>query len=336
MLQHPPHSVSRRTAARYLLGGAIAPSLCALVHAQAAWPTARSISIIVPFGAGGSLDATTRLIGQRLAEKLGQSVVIDNATGAGGVVGIGKAIAAAADGYNLLMAGDSPFVSPVVAGQSPYRFDMLKDLVPVVLVNTAPMVLVAHPSVPANNLAELLAYAKKNPGRLNYASSGIGTIPHLAMEMVKTKAGVHMVHIPYRGGAQIADDVAGKQVDLAMMISASALPHVQSKVVKAIAVTGDARLASLPDVPTVAEASGFGGFNVVSWAGLYAPAKTPEAVVQRLAQEVSDVLKLEAVRGKLLEQAVVPRGGTPAVFAAFITQDRAQFTRVLQTVSLQP
>ncbi len=305
-------------------------------QAQAAWPTAKPVSIIVPFSAGGSLDATTRLIAQNLAVRLGQSVVVDNATGAGGVVGISKAIAASADGYNLIMAGDSPFLSPVVSGQSPYRFDMLKELIPVVLVNTAPMVLVAHPSVPANNLPELLAYAKKNPGRLNYASSGIGTIPHLATEMIKAKAGVHMVHIPYRGAAQIANDVAGRQVDLALMISASALPHIQSKVVKALAVTGDARLPSLPDVPTVAEATGFKGFNVVSWAGLYAPAKTPAPVVARLAQEITEVLKTDAVRSKLQEQAIVPRGGTPDAFVSFIEKDRAQFTQVLKSVSLNP
>ena len=305
-------------------------------QAQAAWPTAKPVSIIVPFSAGGSLDATTRLVAQTLAVRLGQSVVVDNATGAGGVVGISKAIAAAPDGYSLIMAGDSPFVSPVVAGSSPYRFDMLKELVPVVLVNTAPMILVAHPSVPANNLTELVAYAKKNPGKLNYASSGIGTIPHLATEMIKARAGVHMVHIPYRGAAQIANDVAGRQVDLALMISASALPHIQSKAIKALAVTGDARLASLPDVPTVAEASGFKGFNVVSWAGLYAPAKTPPAVVQRLAQEVTEVLKTDAVRNKLLDQAIVARGGTSEAFIGFIQQDRAQFTQVLKTVSLNP
>ncbi len=311
---------------------AVAPTALA----QAAWPTAKPVSIIVPFSAGGSLDTTTRLVAQSLSVRLGQSVVVDNATGAGGVVGISKAIAAAPDGYSLIMAGDSPFASPVVAGKSPYRFDVLNELVPVVLVNTAPMILVAHPSVPANNLTELLAYAKKNPGKLNYASSGIGTIPHLATEMIKARAGVHMVHIPYRGAAQIANDVAGKQVDLALMISASALPHIQSKVIKALAVTGDARLASLPDVPTVAEATGFKGFNVVSWAGLYAPAKTPPAVVQRLAQEVTEVLKTDAVRNKLLDQAIVPRGGTPDAFTGFIQQDRAQFTEVLKTVSLNP
>ena len=311
-------------------------AMAVAAHAQAAWPSAKPVSIIVPFSAGGSLDATTRLVAQRLAERLGQSVVVDNATGAGGVVGMSKAIAAAPDGYSLLMAGDSPFVSPVVAGSSPYRFDVLKELVPVVLVNTAPMILVAHPSVPANNLTELLAYAKKNPGKLNYASSGIGTIPHLATEMIKAKAGVHMVHIPYRGAALIANDVAGRQVDLALMISASALPLIQSKAIKALGVTGDTRLASLPDVPTVAETIGFKGFNVVSWAGLYAPAKTPPAVVQRLAQEISELLKTEAVRNKLMEQAIVPRGGTPSEFIRFIDQDRAQFTQVLKTVSLNP
>ncbi len=314
----------------------ITVSVADVSFAQAAWPAAKPISIIVPFSAGGSLDATTRLVAQRLAERLGQSVVVDNATGAGGVVGMGKAIAAMPDGYNLLMAGDSPFVSPVVAGSSPYRFDVVNELVPVVLVNTAPMILVAHPSVPANNLTELLAYAKKNPGKLNYASSGIGTIPHLATEMIKAKAGVHMVHIPYRGAALIANDVAGRQVDLALMISASALPLIQSKAIKALAVTGDARLAALPDVPTVAEANGFKGFNVVSWAGLYAPAKTPPAVVQRLAQEVTEVLKTDAVRNKLMEQAILPRGGTPGAFVSFIAQDRAQFTQVLKTVSLNP
>lgn len=218
-------------------------AMAAAAHAQAAWPSAKPVSIIVPFSAGGSLDATTRLVAQRLAERLGQSVVVDNATSAGGVVGMSKAIAAAPDGYSLLMAGDSPFVSPVVAG---------------------------------------------------------------------------------------------RQVDLALMISASALPLTHSKAIKALAVTGDTRLASLPDVPTVAETIGFKGFNVVSWAGLYAPAKTPPAVVQRLAQEISEVLNTEAVRNKLMEQAIVPRGGTPSEFIRFIEQDRAQFTQVLKTVSLNP
>ncbi|MEY2954059.1 MAG: hypothetical protein RLZZ401_2146 [Pseudomonadota bacterium] len=304
-------------------------------QAQAAWPAGKSLTLIVPYGAGGSLDATTRLVGQRLAERLGQSVTVENVTGAGGALGFAKTLQANPDGYTLLMAGDSPFAPDTVPGTSPYKVDVLKDLIPVTLVNTAPMVLVAHPSVPAGTLGELIALARKQPGRLNYATSGIGTIPHLATEMIKQQAKVHMVHIPYRGGAQIANDVAGHQVDLAMMVAASALPQVRAKTLKALALTGDTRMASLPGVPTVAETPGFKGFNVVSWAGLYAPAKTPLAIVQRLSQELSEVLKMDAVQGKLQESAATARGGPPEAFASFIERDRTQVMRILLTTSLR-
>jgi tripartite-type tricarboxylate transporter receptor subunit TctC len=302
--------------------------------AQTAWPRNKAISIIVPFGAGGSLDGTTRVVAQQLTTRLGQTVTVDNATGAGGTVGIGKAIAAAPDGYTFLMAGDAPLV-PGGPGQSNYRFDMLKELMPVSLVNTAPMVLVAHPSVPANNFDELVAYIRRNPGRLNYASSGVGTLPHLAMEMVKRKAGMHIVHIPYRGGAQIANDVAGKQIELAMLITASALPSLRSGAFKAIAVTGSSRLAALPQVPAISESAAFKGYNVVSWAGLYAPANTPGDIVQRMSQELGEVLKMDAVRGRLAEQSIFTQGTTPAGFAQFIEQDRAQVKEILQVLSLK-
>ena len=298
------------------------------------WPKAKPITLLVPYGAGGSLDGTTRLVAQHLSVRIGQSVAVENATGAGGAIGIGKAIAASPDGYTFLMAGDAPLV-PGAPGESTYRYNMLKDLAPVVLVNTAPMVVVASPSVPAQNFTELVAYTRKNPGRLNYASSGIGTLPHLAMEMVKREAKLHVVHIPYRGGAQIANDVAAKQIELAMLISASAVPSVRANLVKALAVTGDTRLPSLPNVPTVAETTGFKGYNVVSWAGLYAPAKTPPEIVQRMAQEISEVLKLEAVKAKLLDQSILPQGGTPAAFSAFIEADRAQIGNILKTISLK-
>lgn len=302
--------------------------------AQTAWPRAKSISIIVPFGAGGSLDGTTRLVAQALASRLGQSVTVENATGAGGTVGIQKAIAAAPDGYSFLMAGDAPLV-PGGSGQSSYRFDMLRDMIPVCLVNTAPMVLVAHPSVPANNFDELVQYVRRNPGKLNYASSGVGTLPHLAMEMVKRKAGLHIVHIPYRGGAQIANDVAGKQVELAMLITASAMPSLKSGAFKALAVTGASRMAALLQVPAIGEIAAMRGYNVVSWAGLYAPANTPTDVIQRVSQELVELLKTEAVRGRLAEQSIFAQGSTPAGFAQFITQDRAQVQQILQTLSLK-
>lgn len=328
--------LDRRLFVHSMMGGALAAVTMGPVHAQAAWPNARSITIIVPFGAGGSLDATTRLVAQRLAERLGQAVVVENVTGAGGAIGFQKALQAAPDGYTLLMAGDSPFTPGQEAGATPYKYDVLKELVPVALVNTAPMVLVAHPSVPAQDLNELIALARREPGRLNYATSGIGTIPHLATEMIKRQAQVHMVHIPYRGASQIANDVAGHQVDLAMLVSASAAPHVQSKAVKALAVTGEGRLAGLRDVPAVAESPGFKGFNVVSWAGLYAPAKTPAPIVQHLNQVVDEVLKTEAVRGKLAESGLIARGGPSSAFVSFIEQDRAQTLRVLKTISLKP
>ncbi len=325
----------RRPLLTGLVAMALTPWAVGPAQAQPAWPTAKSITILVPFSAGGSLDTTTRLVAQRLSERLGQTVVVENATGAGGGIGFQRALQAVPDGYTFLMAGDSPLTPGQEKSASPYRFDVLNDLVPVVLVNTAPMVLVAHPSVPAQNLDELLALARRQPGRLSYATSGVGTIPHLATEMIKRQAKVHMVHIPYRGAAQIVNDVAGQQVDLAMLISASAAPQVQAKAIKALAVTGDVRLAIMPTVPTVAETPAFRGFNAVSWAGLYAPAKTPVAIVQQLNRAVDEVLKLDAVRNKLADTGVVVRGGPPAAFVSFITQDRARTVEMLKDTSLK-
>jgi tripartite-type tricarboxylate transporter receptor subunit TctC len=308
-------------------------SLSASVANAQAWPS-KPITIIVPYSAGGSLDTTTRLVAQRLAERLGQSVLVDNATGAGGSVGIMKAMAASPDGYTLLMAGDAPLNTAAKPGATPYKHDMLKDLTPIALVNTAPMVLIAHPSVKANNLQELIALAKQKPGAMNYASSGVGTILHLATEMIKQQAKIHVVHIPYRGGTQIANDVVGNQIELAMLINASAAPYIKAKTVKPLAVTSDKRLAQLPDVPSVAELPGFQGFNVVSWAGLYAPANLPAAVLARLNQELNAVLTMEPVRTRLGDLGAVPGGGSSAAFVSFIEQDRARYSQILKTTPL--
>lgn len=305
----------------------------------AAWPKARHVSLVVPYSAGGSLDATARLVAQKLGERWGQSVTVENVTGAGGAIGMQKVIQAAPDGYTFLIAGDAPFNPGQENSDNPYKFDVRKELTPVVMVNTAPMLIVAHPSVPANNLAELLALAQRTPGRLNYATSGLGTIPHLAMEAIKAQAGVHIVHIPYRGAAQIVNDVAGKQVELSMLISASAMAHVQAHTVKALAVTGERRLAGLPQVPTVAETPGQPGlkdFRVESWSGIYAPARTPEHIVAQMNAEVNEVLRSPAVRAKLAEAYVEARGGTPAEFSAYIGRDRAQTQAMLRHVNMNP
>jgi len=211
----------------------------------------------VPFTAGGSVDVTARMVADKLSEKLRQSVVVDNVGGAGGTVGVGKAVQAAPDGYTLVMGVDSAIAIAPYANPKAVRYNVARDLVPVGLVNTAPMVVVARPDFPASNLAETIALAKKEPGRLSYATSGVGTVLHLGMELIKQRGQFHAVHVPYRGGAQIATDVMGGQVDLAMLVSVSAAPHVQAGKLKGIAVTGPARLAILPKVPTVAETPGF-------------------------------------------------------------------------------
>jgi tripartite-type tricarboxylate transporter receptor subunit TctC len=304
-----------------------------VARAQGAWPS-RPVTTVVPYAAGGSLDATTRLLAQHLAGRLGQQVLVENVTGAGGLLGMTKVMQAAPDGHTFLVAGDAPLNNAPGADGSYYKHDVLRELQPVSLVNTAPMVLVAHPSIEANTLGELVALARRQPGKLSYATSGVGTLPHLATEMLKQAARIHLVHIPYRGGAQIANDVAGKQVELAMLIAASAAPSIEGKTLKALAVTSAKRSALMLNVPAAAETRGFEGFDVASWAGVYAPVRTPAAVVDGMNRAIDEVLKLDVVRERLAQAGAVPGGGTPSAFAAFITADRAKVNRVLKDVKL--
>lgn len=332
--------MTRRPLLRLLAALGCAAGLSTLpARAQApagpAWPAARPITIIVPFAAGGSVDATARLVGQKLAERLKQTVVIENVAGAGGVIGVGRAVQAAPDGYTLVMGADSPVAIARLVNPAAVKYDAAKDLAPVALVNTAPMVLVARPGLPASSLADVLKLARSQPGRLTYATSGVGTVLHLAMELIEEQAQVHMVHIPYRGGAQIVTDLVGNQVDLAMLISISASTQVQAGKIKGIAVTDDKRLASLPTVPALAEAPGFKGFDMVSWTGLFAPARTPAAIVERLNREVVEVLKSDEVRAKLLEQGAVAAGGDAASFAAFMQREQARYARIVQSAGIR-
>lgn len=326
-------SRARRNVLRTIAVGGAAGPVARLSSAQTAWPN-KPIQIVVPFGAGGSLDLTTRLVAQRLSERLGVAVNVENVTGAGGSVGIQKTIRSTADGYTLLMAGDAPLNPTPTPGGSFYRHDMRTELTPISLINTAPMVLIAHPSVKANNFDEFLVLLRANPGRLNYATSGIGTILHLTMEMIKQQAKVFITHIPYRGGAQIVNDVIGNQIETALLINATVLPAIKTGSIKALAVTSQARLPWLPQVPAIAESKGFAGFSVSAWAGLYAPAKTPESIVSRINTEVEAILKTEAVKTRLSEFGAVVQGGTPEVFSRFIEQDRARFASVLKSIPL--
>lgn len=305
------------------------------VQAQAAWPAAKPITIIVPFSAGGSVDAAARLVAQKLSERLKQSVVVENVAGAGGTIGIAKAVNAAPDGYTLVMGADSPIAIARLINPAAVKYDSLKDLAPVGLVNTAPMVLVARPGLPANTLAEVLKLAREQPGKLSYATSGIGTVLHLAMELIKDQAKVFITHVPYRGGAQIVADVAGNQVDLGLLVSVTATPQIQAKKMKGIAVTDDKRLATLPDVPVVAETPGFKGFDMVAWTGLFAPAHTPPAVVDRLNRELNEVLKSDDVRTRMQEQGAVGGSGSAAEFARFVQREQELYARIVKSANIK-
>lgn len=305
------------------------------VLAQAVWPSAKPISIIVPFGAGGSVDATARLLADKLGERLKQSVVVDNVTGAGGTIGLAKAAQAAPDGYTLVMGADSPVAIAPYANPKAVRYDVARDLAPIGLVNTAPMVLVARKDLPASNLAELVQLAKKEPGKLSYATSGVGTVLHLAMELIKQQGQFFATHVPYRGGAQIATDVIGGQVDLAMLVSVSAAPFVQGGKLKAIAVTGAKRLDILPNVPTVAETPGFKGYDVVAWTGLFAPAKTPAPVIERLNHELNAVLALPEVRATLQKQGAIAGSGSTPDFGRFVKAEQQRYEKAVKTAGIK-
>jgi tripartite-type tricarboxylate transporter receptor subunit TctC len=203
------------------------------------------------------------------------------------------------------------------------------------MVTTAPMVIIARPDLPASNLAEVLQLARSKPGQLSYGTSGVGSILQLAMETIKTESKTFMVHVPYRGGAQIVTDVIGKQLDLAMVVSVTGTPHILGKRVKGIAVTDDKRVPSLPEVPTVAETAGFKGFDMVSWTGLFAPAQTPPAVVDRLNRELAEVLKEPDVRAKLAEGGATPGNGSAADFARFLQKEQSRYAAVVKAANIK-
>jgi tripartite-type tricarboxylate transporter receptor subunit TctC len=310
-------------------------AFAAAAQAQGAWPAAKPITIIVPFTAGGSVDATARLVAQKLGERLKQSVVVENVAGAGGTIGVAKAVGAAPDGYTLVMGPDSPIAIARLVNPQAVRYDPLQDLAPVALVNTAPMVLVARPGLPVQTLADVLKLAREQPGKLSYATSGIGTVLQLAMEILKQQGKVFVTHVPYRGGGQIVTDVVGNQVDLAMLVSVSALPQVQAGKLKAIAVTGAKRLPALPQVPAVAESPGFAGYDVVTWTGLFAPARTPPAIVERLNHEVNEVLRAEDVRAKLVEQGALTGAGSAAEFGRFVQREQDRYAKIVKAANIK-
>jgi tripartite-type tricarboxylate transporter receptor subunit TctC len=294
----------------------------------------KPIRIIVPFPPGGIVDTVARLVASKLPDALGQRglpVVVDNRSGAGGSLGTEMVVKSAPDGYTLLMVVDTHAVNPHIYRS--LRYNIFTDLAPISLVVKIPLVIVAHPSLPADSIKELVALAKSKPGALSYASAGAGTAGHLAAEQFKLLAGIDIVHVPYKGGAPAITDLLGGQVQLSFIATSVTVPYVRANKLKALALSGTQRSAALPNVPTMAE-SGFPQLDTGSWVGFLAPARTPAAIVTRLSTEVANILKDPDIRGKLTEQAMDIVGSTPAQFGAFVRSEHDKWGKLIKDANL--
>ena len=307
-----------------------AGALLALVAAWASaqpYPT-KSIRIVVPFPPGGATDILARDVAQKLTEAWGQQVIVDNRPGAGGNIGSELVAHSAPDGYTLEMGTvGTHAINASLYAKMPY--DHVKDFAPVILVAGVPNVLVVNLGVPANSVAELIAYAKANPGKLNFASSGNGTSIHLSGELFKVMAGVQMTHVPYKGSAPALQDLLGGQVQLMFDNLPPSLPQIKAGKLRALAVTSLTRAPAIPDVPTVAEA-GLPGFEASSWFGILAPAGTPPAIVARINAEIAKWLATPEAKEKLAKQGANAAGGTPDDFAKHIATETAKWAKVVK------
>jgi len=295
--------------------------------AQAPFPT-KPVRLVVPFPAGGTTDILARAAAQKLSETLGQQVIVDNRPGAGGNIGAELVAKAPADGYTLLMGTvGTHAINPSLYAKMPY--DHVKDFAPVILVAGVPNVLVVNPDLPFKTVADVVAYAKANPGKLNFASSGSGTSIHLSGELFKVMAGVQMTHVPYKGSAPALTDLIGGQVQLMFDNLPSALPQIKGGKLRAVAVTSTTRAAALPDVPTVAE-SGLPGFESSSWFGILAPAGTPKDIIAKINTDVQKWLSTPEAKEKLLGQGAIAAGGSPDDFAKHIQAETAKWAKVVK------
>ena len=295
-------------------------------HAQD-YPT-RPIKVIVPFGAGGPADVTARLIGNVLQENFGQPFVVENRTGAGGVIGTVEAAKSPPDGYTLLMMSNTQTANESLVPQR--KYELMRDLAPITPVNYSDLVIVVHPAVAAKTLQEFIALAKSQPGKLNYASSGQGTPYHMAGELFKTMAGIDLVHVPYRNSGEARSGVIGGQVQMMIDAVTAMAPNVSGQQVRALATTGKIRSGVLPDVPTAAEA-GVPGFEATIWLGLMAPAGTPQPIIDKLNAAVTAAVKRPDIVKLWTDQGAVPMAMSPDQFDQFLRADIVKWAEVVKT-----
>jgi tripartite-type tricarboxylate transporter receptor subunit TctC len=275
------------------------------------------------------------MVVNKLGERLGQSMVIDNVAGAGGVVGTAKVARAAPDGYTLLVAPDSTIVIAPLVTPDAVKYDPLKDLVPVGLINITPLILVASPGLPVNNFAELLRYARANPGKLNYASPGVGNLLHVAMEALLQQAGINIVHVPYKSTPQIVSDLIGNQIELALLVPSTGLPHIKGGKIKALGLTVNERLTASPEIPPLSDSPELKGYYVTTSIGLFVPGKTSPAIVERLNRELNAVLSSPEVRKPFEEQAATIGKGSGADYAEFLRKELVRNAVVIKAANFK-
>jgi len=303
----------------------------AAVAAAQGYP-AKPVRVIVPFPPGGGTDIMARTLADKLAGRLGQQLIVDNRSGAGGALGTELAAKAAPDGYTLIMNSSSALViGPNLVRKPPY--DPLRDFAPVILVSSAPNVLVIHPSVPAKTVKELIALAKRRPGELNYASNGVGTLSHLTGELFKLRAGIDMLHVPYKGGPPAVTDTVAGHTSVLFAAFPTVAPQVRAGRLRALAVSSAKRAAVAPELPTVAET--LPGFESSQWWAVFGPAGMPVAIVNRLNAEMQKILALPDIRKRLAADAAEPIGGTPAECLVFMRADYEKWRKVISQARLR-
>lgn len=304
----------------------------AATAAATGYPT-KPLRIVVPYAPGGGGDIVARLIGAKLTEAWGQPVINDNRPGGGTLIGTELVARAAPDGYTLLLGTNAHTVNESLYRNLPYN--LVRDLAPVTVLIQSPNILLVHPSVPAMTLSEFIAFAKSKPGQLNYSSSGNGSTGHLAMEMLKTMAGIDLVHIPYKGGGPALIALRSGEVSALFNNIIAVAGEIKAGRVRALGVTSSKRSSGVPDVPTIAEA-GVPGFEATAWIGLFAPAATPPAIVNKLNREIVRILRLPDIRERLAAQGAEPVGNSPQEFAVMIRAEIPKWKKVIETARIVP
>lgn len=293
---------------------------------------AKPIRLIVPQSAGGSTDLVARPLAQQMGAALGQTVVVDNRPGAGSTIGTDLVAKSAPDGYTLLAVAASFSMSPSLYKNLP--FDPLRDFAPISLLSSLPNILVVHPSLPVKSVKELIAFAKARPGQLNFGSSGMATGTHMSMELFRHMTGISMVHVPYKGGAPSVTALLSGEVQVTLATISTALPHVKSGRLRALAVSTARRSAAAPEVPAIAE-SGVPGYDYASWIGLLAPAKTPQPIIARLNAEAVKALQTPELKAILAVEGSEPVGNSPAEFAAILRTEVARWMKVVKAAGIK-